>query len=262
MAIKTYTKGSRATISKNFQAYEFDCSCGRCRTTPIDMDLVAILQKERDHFGKPVMISSGYRCPAHNAETPHASNTSYHTKGMAADHYINGVTPAEQAKYLESIGANGVGLYETAEDGFFVHTDTRPTKTFWYGQAQAYRSTFGGKAVEEPVAEPSVPRDDGEYSEADFVADVQEVLGTDATGAELLSLTPTLSRNYNRKHPLVECVQLRLLELGYNLGEDGADGRYGPMTANAVAAYQRDNDCIADGVISAHKRTWECLLGI
>jgi peptidoglycan hydrolase-like protein with peptidoglycan-binding domain len=63
--------------------------------------------------------------------------------GMAADITVSGVAPAEVAKYAESIGVLGIGLYPPA-DGNFVHIDTRSTKSFWYGHAQAYRSTFGG----------------------------------------------------------------------------------------------------------------------
>ena len=50
-----------------------------------------------------------------------------------------GVEPAEIAKYAESIGVLGIGLYDT-----FVHIDTRPYKSFWYGHQQEYRDTFGG----------------------------------------------------------------------------------------------------------------------
>jgi flagellar capping protein FliD len=40
------------------------------------------------------------------------------------------------------MGIKGIGLYETSKDGFFVHVDTRTSKSFWYGQAQASRTTF------------------------------------------------------------------------------------------------------------------------
>jgi hypothetical protein len=74
---------------------------------------------------------------------------SRHSKGQAADIYINGVTPAEIAKYAESIGILGIGLYETDADGHFVHIDTREYKSFWYGQKQAQRTTFGGAIVKD-----------------------------------------------------------------------------------------------------------------
>ena len=147
MAIKTYAKGSNTKLSTNFNSSEFDChGSGCCSSTLVDDKLVTYLQQIREHFGKPVNISSGYRCATHNKNIGGATN-SRHSKGQAADIYINGVAPAEIAKYAESMGILGIGLYETNSDGFFVHVDTRETKSFWYGQKEASRTTFGGTTV-------------------------------------------------------------------------------------------------------------------
>ena len=147
MAIKTYAKGSNTKLSANFNSSEFDChGSGCCSSTLVDDKLVTYLQQIREHFGKPVNISSGYRCATHNKNIGGATG-SRHSKGQAADIYISGVTPAEIAKYAESIGILGIGLYETNSDGFFVHVDTRETKSFWYGQKEASRTTFGGTTV-------------------------------------------------------------------------------------------------------------------
>ncbi len=107
----------------------------------MDEQLVNYLQAIRDHFGKPVNISSAFRCAKRNTAVGGVSN-SMHIKGKAADIYIEGVTPGEIAKYAESIGILGIGLYES--DGNFVHIDTRTKKSFWCGHKQLYRSTFGG----------------------------------------------------------------------------------------------------------------------
>lgn len=147
MAIKTYSKGKATQLSTNFRSTEFDChGSGCCSSTQIDEKLVEYLQNIRNHFGKPLNISSGYRCATHNKNIGGATG-SKHSKGQAADIYISGVKPAEIAKYAESIGILGIGLYETDKDGYFVHVDTRTTKSFWYGQGEAYRSTFGGTAT-------------------------------------------------------------------------------------------------------------------
>lgn len=157
MAIKSYKKGTSTKLSANFNSTEFDChGSGCCSATLIDEKLVEYLQKVREHFGKPVNVSSAYRCATHNKNVGGATG-SYHMKGQAADIYINGVTPAEIAKYAESLGILGIGLYETNADGHFVHVDTRTTKSFWYGQAQAKRTTFGG-APEEKV-EDTTPKE-------------------------------------------------------------------------------------------------------
>ena len=145
MAIKTYKKGVSTQLSTNFRSVEFDCKgSGCCSSTQIDDKLVEYLQNIRTHFGKPLYITSGYRCETHNKSVGGAVG-SRHSKGQAADIYIDGVKPAEIAKYAESIGVLGIGLYETNADGFFVHIDSRTTKSFWYGQKEAHRETFGGK---------------------------------------------------------------------------------------------------------------------
>ena len=157
MSVKTYTKGSGIELSANFTSNEFDChgsSC--CSTTLIDDKLVEYLQKIRDHFGKKITITSGYRCPTRNGQVASSGTKSMHCQGKAADFVVEGVAPAEVAKYAESIGILGIGLYETDADGHFVHIDTRDRKAFWYGQAQAYRSTFGGTVTVKPAVTPSV----------------------------------------------------------------------------------------------------------
>ena len=151
MAVITYKKSDRIQLSKNFNSYEIRCGLGRpcsCQTTLIDEKLVEILQMIRDHWpGHAVHITSGYRCPAYNRSVGGATG-SYHSKGMAADITVDGVAPREVAKYAESIGVLGIGLYETQADGFFVHVDTRTAKSYWYGQKQVPRTTFGGQKSE------------------------------------------------------------------------------------------------------------------
>lgn len=140
MAIKTYKKTDNVQLSKNFKVSEFSChGSGCCATVKVDSDLVNYLQKIRDHFGAPITINSGYRCSTHNKRVGGATG-SYHTKGQATDIVVKGVKPAEVAKYAESIGILGIGLYDT-----FVHIDTRTKKSFWYSDKQEHRETFGGK---------------------------------------------------------------------------------------------------------------------
>jgi uncharacterized protein YcbK (DUF882 family) len=93
---------------------------------------VEYVQRIRDHFGKPVTITSPYRCEVHNAKVSGATRSN-HMQGKAADIVVQGVSSREVAKYAESIGILGIGLYETAKDGYFTHIDTRTSKAFWYG---------------------------------------------------------------------------------------------------------------------------------
>jgi zinc D-Ala-D-Ala carboxypeptidase len=58
-----------------------------------------IVEKVRAHFGKPVYINSGYRCPALNAAVGGAGN-SQHCKGEAIDMEIPGMANADLAKWV------------------------------------------------------------------------------------------------------------------------------------------------------------------
>jgi hypothetical protein len=64
------------------------------------------LQPIRDYVGKPVRITSGYRCQTlNNLPTINGSKTSDHLKGCAADIVIQGMTPKQ---VIEKIKASGV----------------------------------------------------------------------------------------------------------------------------------------------------------
>ena len=100
MAVKTYQEADKVQLSKNFNSYEFRCGLGSpcsCTTVLVDDKLVEYLQKIRDHFGKSVTITSGYRCPNYNKRIGGATG-SRHSKGQAADIVVSGVAPREVAK--------------------------------------------------------------------------------------------------------------------------------------------------------------------
>lgn len=272
MAVQSYPKNSSTKLSKNFNAREFRCGlgspCSACTVTLIDAKLVEYLQKIRDYFGVEVEITSAYRCPSYNGRVGGATG-SRHTKGQAADIVVRGVAPRRVAAYAEYIGVKGIGLYETAKDGYFVHIDTRTAKSFWYGQAQAARSTFGGAAAMGPggtgsttASTPSSAANG--YTIGQFITDVQKSCGASVDGVagpETLASTPTISATKNDRHKAVQAVQKRLAALGYTQVGD-ADGVAGEKFRDALTAYQIKTGCIADGEATAGGQTWRKLLGM
>ena len=92
-------------------------------------DLLAILEKIREHFGVPVTINSGVRCVTHNKNVGGATS-SQHLYGTAADIRVKGISPSKVAEYAETLLPNtgGIGIYST-----FVHVDVRKTKSRWNG---------------------------------------------------------------------------------------------------------------------------------
>lgn len=272
MAVQSYPKSSTTKLSKNFNAREFRCGlgspCTSCTVTLIDPQLVKHLQQIRDYFGAEVEITSAYRCPAYNGRVGGATG-SRHTKGQAADIVVRGVAPRRVAAYAEYIGAKGIGLYETAKDGYFVHIDTRTSKSFWYGQGQAYRSTFGSALAMGPAGTGSTTASTGStagsgYTLGQFITDVQKATGATVDGVagpETLQATPTISATINNRHKAVQAVQKRLAALGYTqVGE--ADGVAGPKFTEALKAYQKKTGCVQDGEATAMGLTWCKLLGM
>ena len=139
--VRKYKRSDNIRLSKNFRLSEFKCKCGKCDPILVDDVLVSRLQQIRDYFGKSVNINSGYRCEKHNS-SPQVGGAkgSHHTKGMAADIRVEGITPIEVAKYAESIGIQRIGLYDN-----FVHIGSGTTKKFWKGHSGTVVDTFGGK---------------------------------------------------------------------------------------------------------------------
>ena len=126
--LKAYSKkkDGNKKLSANFRVREFACSDG---SDPIfiDTDLVNILQKVRNHFGKAVTITSAYRTPGKNKAVG-GTTYSQHLYGTAADIKVKGVTPKKVAAYVEKLMPNkgGIGIYKT-----FTHVDVRAVKSRW-----------------------------------------------------------------------------------------------------------------------------------
>lgn len=120
-------KEGEAYLSPDFQVKEFACHDGSDNVT-VNLRLVHVLQRVRDHFGKPVIINSAYRTKEYNAKVGGAA-ASQHLLGAAADISIQGVAPSVVADYAETIlPTGGIGRY-----GTFTHIDVRDGKARWTG---------------------------------------------------------------------------------------------------------------------------------
>ena len=126
--VKVYSKAKdgNTKLSANFKVKEFACLDGS-DTIFVSQELVNILQKVRNNFGKPVVINSAYRTENHNKKVGGSAN-SQHKYGMAADIRINGIAPKTIATYINKLMPNsgGIGVYSS-----FVHIDVRTKKSRW-----------------------------------------------------------------------------------------------------------------------------------
>ncbi|WP_349264005.1 YcbK family protein [Longimicrobium sp.] len=108
-------------LSAHFDSNEFRCK--HCRgIVPISPALIACLEAIRAGTGKPLVVVSGYRCPAHNKAVGGAS-ASQHLFGTAADIPPFRATAAAAAR----CGARGIGT----RGPWAVHVDVRATPATW-----------------------------------------------------------------------------------------------------------------------------------
>ena len=112
--------------SKYFVRAEFRCPCGRCGGFPVEpsRSLVRVANQIREHFGRPMIPSSGVRCQAHNDELPGSVPNSRHVSGRALDFSIPGVSVSDVLAYTRQLQAAGTlhYTYEMVGTGH-VHID-------------------------------------------------------------------------------------------------------------------------------------------
>lgn len=84
---------------KYFKKEEFKCKCG-CGADDIEEELVRVAERIREHFGKPITVSSGVRCAKHNKKVGGVSN-SRHLKGSAMDFSVSGVPSSTVLAYVK-----------------------------------------------------------------------------------------------------------------------------------------------------------------
>lgn len=100
------------------QRDDVDVSC-------LKPSLVRVLKTVERHFGRKMIVTSGYRSPGHNRKVRGARN-SLHMYCAAADVQIEGVSKWELAQYVRSMpGRGGVGTYCHTES---VHIDIGPER--------------------------------------------------------------------------------------------------------------------------------------
>ena len=99
-------------------------------TSCFPASLKDVLADISQHFGSPVLVTSGYRTAAHNRRAGGAGH-SYHVQCLAADVQIAGIAPNDIARYARTLDAvGGVGRYGHTKS---VHVDVGERKFSWYG---------------------------------------------------------------------------------------------------------------------------------
>ena len=120
----------------NFAEHEFACQCG-CGAALMDPVFLGLLQTLRERYGEPMRITSGYRCPEHNARVSRTGRDGPHTTGKAADIAIDRGDAWELLHDAVPLMFSGIGLNQKGS-GRFIHLDiltdsetSGPRPTIW-----------------------------------------------------------------------------------------------------------------------------------
>lgn len=107
-----------------FKLSEF--ACKHCGENKIRHEFVDKLDLLRQRVDFPLIVTSGYRCPVHNARVSSTGTRGPHTTGWAAD---LGVDRERAYRVLEEalrMGFSGIGVNQKG-GGRFIHLDMLPS---------------------------------------------------------------------------------------------------------------------------------------
>lgn len=107
-------------------------------------DLMRVIKTVETHFGKPVVVTSGYRDPQHNREVGGAEE-SMHKSCEAADIQIDGISKWDLAQYIRSLpNRGGVGTYCHTDS---VHLDTGNARDWNWGCGRKSAPIASARAI-------------------------------------------------------------------------------------------------------------------
>lgn len=112
---------------KHFKIDEFKCPCP-CGRNEMDSKFVDLLDELREVCGFALPVTSGYRCPKHNAEVSSTGLTGPHTTGRAADFGVSGKQAYELLTWAVRMGFTGIGVNQKGASRF-IHLDDLPAAT-------------------------------------------------------------------------------------------------------------------------------------
>ena len=109
---------------KYFNYDEFDSPDELGSGKHMDHDLLVMIDKARALYGKPIVVTSGFRTESHNKKVGGVASSS-HLKGLAID--VACVRSKDRFKMLTAIlevGFNRIGIAST-----FIHIDVDKNKS-------------------------------------------------------------------------------------------------------------------------------------
>lgn len=102
-------------------------ACKYSGTLVVDEDFLDLFEELRGQFGRPLVITSGYRSPEHNAVVSDTGDSGPHTTGRAVDVRVYGTPAFELVRLALDLGFTGLGFGQDLKlraDRRYIHLDT------------------------------------------------------------------------------------------------------------------------------------------
>lgn len=142
MAVKEYSyeKNGNDRLSPHFRVKEFRARRGGKLDGDrilISEELIEMLEKlSRAVRYKAIIVTDGYRTEAYDKQL--TGKIGQHTKGLAADVWVDGYTSYELAAIAELLGFDGIGVINKR----CIHLDVRGYKSYFVENSQIASDTY------------------------------------------------------------------------------------------------------------------------
>ena len=108
-------------MTSHFKNKELCCKCV-CGQQHMKIGFMGLLESLRMAYDKPMIVTSGYRCPAHNAKVSTTGRHGPHTTGQAIDIAVQGRDAHRLLTLALQYGFTGIGIKQKG-DNRFIHLD-------------------------------------------------------------------------------------------------------------------------------------------
>jgi len=105
-----------------------ELSCRHCGRQEMDPEFMERLEAIRREYGKPMVVTSGYRCPEYNLRVSRTGASGPHTRGRAADIAVRGGNALELIAIAMKHGCTGIGVLQHGTHRM-VHLDDLPDES-------------------------------------------------------------------------------------------------------------------------------------
>ncbi len=101
---------------------EAEFSCKHCGQNRMDQAFLTMVDELRDRCGFALTITSGYRCPTHNAAVSSTGAAGPHTTGRAVDIGVSRHRAHDVLRHAMAMGFTGIGVQQKGASRF-IHLD-------------------------------------------------------------------------------------------------------------------------------------------